>query len=360
LAVKARVLAAALEILGISALTETPKQCPFRPSLVTGSKALQKVYLRSIAEKVVDKYVIDNKDVNHLLDGILTQQEQQDRRNNQAQTPDGRYPCRVEGCSKTFKYDGKSRIKHEKTHDQPPATPLLAEADKNRQPNSIGSSDEGDDMFNYQCSILQHGLLYLNFRDAVSEGDGMRVVRIWKFFMLHFREKSTNSKYALEALHLLFQVYSLLTPRQAHQLMWNRSVNHRGGYCNNVPLDLDLEHDNNYIKVACKKLGRNLTSKAVTRICHSCKVAREVIEKFDLESKIRKMSGKHVHKSESKDIEILVGDLVKHDAFTETPGRKYNKFSKFPRSHIRDIDMSSLYKWINDHKKYIMLNRKAR
>ena len=86
----------------------------------------------------MDKYVIDNKAVNHLLDGILTQQEQQDR-NNQMQTPDGRYPCHVAGCSKTLKYGGNSRIKQEKTHDQPPTIPLLA-ADKNKAMKEICST----------------------------------------------------------------------------------------------------------------------------------------------------------------------------------------------------------------------------
>ena len=69
--------------------------------------------------------------------------------------------------------------------------------------------------------------------------------------------------------------------------MWNCSVNNRGGLGRNVPLDLDLEHDNGYVKEAYKKLGRNLTSCAVERISHSTKIARELIEKFDTETKIR-------------------------------------------------------------------------
>lgn len=301
---------------------------------------------------------------NLLINQILSQDEQQERRKGQAQTPDGRYPCRVAGCTKTFKYDGKSRLKHEKTHNEAQIpTQSVEVAETSHTPSSstqCNNEEQNDDMFNYQCSLLQYGLLYLNFKDAIAEGDGSRIIRIWKFFLLYFRENSTRSKYALEALYLLFQVNSLMTPRKAHQLTWNRSVNNRGGPGKNVPLDLDLEHDNNFVKSACKKLGRNLTSKAVTTICRSSMVARKCIEKFDSESKIRRRSGKHVSQSDTNDLSILVDCLMKQDSLTKKPGRTYNHYSGFRRSHLNEVDMSSLYKWINSHKKEFILNRKAR
>ena len=45
---------------------------------------------------------------------------------------------------------------------------------------------EPDDVFNYQCNLLDNGLLYINFVDALSEGDGNRIVRSWKSMLLHF------------------------------------------------------------------------------------------------------------------------------------------------------------------------------
>ena len=215
-------------------------------------------------------------------------------------------------------------------------------------------------MFNYQCSLLDHGLLYLNFRDAVAEGDGTRIIRCWKFLLIQFWQESSQSKYALEALYLLFQINALLTPCEAHELKWNRSVNNHGAAGCNVPLDLDLEHDNNYIKEANRKMGRNLTTTAVTRNCSCCKVARELVELFDSECKIKKRSGKHVQRSDAQDLRILVNLLLSEEALTETPGRNYNHYTGFLRSQTSNIDMSSLFKWINKHKKLISLNRKAR
>lgn len=142
--------------------------------------------------------------------------------------------------------------------------------------------------------------------------------------------------------------------------MWNRLVNNRGGPGRNVPLDLDLEHDNRYVKEACKKLGRNLTSCAVERISHCTKIARELIEKFDTESKIRARSGKHSHKSDQKDLETLIDSLIKEDSMTETPGRNYKHFANLNGGPMLDMEMSSLYRWITNHKKHILLNNKAR
>ena len=82
-------------------------------------------------------------------------------------------------------------------------------------------------MFNYQKSLLDVGMLYLNFSDAIAEGD--RIVRNWKFFLLHlFADGQSSVKYAMEALYLQLQQHCLLTPKQAYQQRWNRSVNNRG------------------------------------------------------------------------------------------------------------------------------------
>ena len=78
-----------------------------------------------------------------------------------------RWTISLPGCTKRFKYDGKSRIKHEKAHAESPQPPQVTSSSTN--PESTEPNQPEDDMFNYQCSLLQHGLLYLNFRDAVAE-----------------------------------------------------------------------------------------------------------------------------------------------------------------------------------------------
>ena len=75
-----------------------------------------------------------------------------------------------------------------------------------------------------------------------------------------------STKYALECLYQFFLVYAVLSPRDGERFKWNRSVNNSGTVGKNIPLDLDVEHSNNYLKQAMKNLGPNLREKAVLRI----------------------------------------------------------------------------------------------
>ena len=94
-------------------------------------------------------------------------------------------------------------------------------------PNDLAPSEkvpEKDDMFNYQCSFLEYGMLILNFFDAIKEGDGKRTFRCWKFQLPYLRNDPGSTKYALEALGMIFQIYAMLSPEHAHELVCNRTV----------------------------------------------------------------------------------------------------------------------------------------
>ena len=73
----------------------------------------------------------------------------------------------------------------------------------------------------YACETLSLGLLFLEFKDGVREGDGDRVMRVWKYFLLLFKASGCHN-YAIEALTLLSQYYLILPPQLAEQLKWSR------------------------------------------------------------------------------------------------------------------------------------------
>ena len=83
LAVKSRVVAAAMQVLGMKEVSDHPKQNSFPPSLKNGSITTQRIYLRSVAENVVDKYVLDSSRVNAFLDTLLSEEEQHEIQRNQ-------------------------------------------------------------------------------------------------------------------------------------------------------------------------------------------------------------------------------------------------------------------------------------
>ena len=56
-----------------------------------------------------------------------------------------------------------------------------------------------DTVYSYACETLSLGLLYAEFRDVIKEGDGDRVLRVWKFlcwFSSHQKGKIMPLKYS--------------------------------------------------------------------------------------------------------------------------------------------------------------------
>ena len=51
-------------------------------------------------------------------------------------------------------------------HSQPSALPI---------PTSVANVK--DDVRNYQLALLEYGMLFMNFTDAISEADGLRILR---------------------------------------------------------------------------------------------------------------------------------------------------------------------------------------
>ena len=263
-----------------------------------------------------------------------------------------------------YRYNGKHRLNHEtqahglEINDHEPTVPSR-HLETSECPMDTDVPPQ-DDMYNYQCNFLDHGLLYMNFLDSISEGDGDRILLCWKFLLLHFHaDKVGSTKYALEALYLQFQQQALLTPRQAYRQRWNRGVNNQGRVGKNVPLDLEVEHNNNMLKEAVRKMGPNVSLHAVNRAAKMTKIAAGTVDKIARECQIMKRSGKHFVKSTKKDMHKIVEVLLQQKALLSIPGRSYKHFANFKRSHLID-NMGGLCKWINMHKKQMQMHAKAR
>ena len=103
----------------------------------------------------------------------------------------------------------------------------------NAQPLFQSPSVGEDGVVNYACSVIGLGLMARNLSDASKEGDGDRLIRCWKFFMLHFKANG-HHKYAIEAFNLLAQINATLTPQMSHRLVYNRTCNLEGGEGRNI------------------------------------------------------------------------------------------------------------------------------
>lgn len=195
----------------------------------------------------------------------------------------------------------------------------------------------------------------------MSEGDGERIVRQYKYLMLLCKaDGSSSAKYALECLYQLLLVQGVMSEKDAEVFTWNRFVNNHGQTGMNIPFDLEVEHSNNYIKQGIHHLGVNVTKSAVTRISRAEKAVREVINKVDRGLHAAVSSSGHSQRSPKTDLEIVLKNLQEKNIFQIKEGRRYTQFQNFQRDPIFNLDMSQLYNWIEEHKKQLASCIKAR
>ena len=152
-----------------------------------------------------------------------------------------------------------------------------------------------------------------------------------------------SCKYALEGLHLLSQVCTTLSPRDAHRLIWNRYVKAKHGMAGNIPLDLALEHYNRALKEVIQNMGPNPSTKtAISRFCKSISINKQLMDNFDLDCKVLKQSGLHIQKC-FRDLTKIVHELIVNNAFKYCAGRSYQHFKDCPPSLLTSFDLHGMF-----------------
>ena len=216
-------------------------------------------------------------------------------------------------------------------------------------------------MFNYNCALLADCFLFFNFLDAIKEGDGLRLMRQYKYFMLYCKADGHHStKYSLECLYQFFLISSLLSRRDSERFICNRSMNNHGKKGTNIPLDEATEHSNNFVKQSIKNLGPNLSEAAISRICKAESSTSLILENLDDSLKRHAKSGKHSDPSKERDLQELIKRAREMNVFEEKVGRTYNHFCDFKRDRLEGLDASKLHQWINKHKRNVLSGIRAR
>ena len=93
-------------------------------------------------------------------------------------------------------------IRHEKLKH-----PTFVAHDQGQVPVQNIKDDTEDYIFNYRRSKLTFGLLLFEFEDAVKEGDGDRLINVYKFALL-FYKRYGHHKYAYVIFLYLVKVGS--------------------------------------------------------------------------------------------------------------------------------------------------------
>ena len=205
-----------------------------------------------------------------------------------------------------------------------------------------------DQILSYATELLSLGLFYLEYADAVREGDGFRVLRCWRYLFLLFR-CSGRKNYTIEAFRMLYNYHFVLSPRQAHQLIWSRFVNTSGLQGRNVACDLHMEHLNRTCKDAMSGLGANKTPKAITRIGKCIGVLKSVLESYDDSISVPQQSDSHSSPPSQKDRDLILKELLLQHIYDEIPGRKHSHIQNLDSSIFSKAKYHELSQWIAKH-----------
>ena len=211
-----------------------------------------------------------------------------------------------------------------------------------------------DGIFGYACKLLSIGLFYREYCDGIREGDGLRVLRCWRYLFLIFRATGRKN-YAFEAFNMLVLYQFILSPRQSCQLLWSRFVNVHGVQGKNIPADLFMEHLNRLCKNAVENLGANKTEKAIQRVGKVIGVLETVISNYDNLYNVTGSSGRHKRQSCEKDVALVLEEITKRShVFSVQPGRSHSCFKTVNVNIIGNINLKDLQKWMIAQMNYIV------
>ena len=205
-----------------------------------------------------------------------------------------------------------------------------------------------DAIYNYTHGALMLLLIRHDHNNAIKMGDGARVIRLYRY-MLFFYKATRCPKYAYGTLETLAQVTCLLSPRKAHELVWNRFANSQGKCDTNLPLDLDIEHHNLMFKTDAHACRGELTKTTMDRVSRSVGHTDEITENYDRVTCVKKPSGRHTKRDRKQDILLLANQLhTQVKSFDNVPGRFHESFPDFPGDILNTLDMDKFGKWMRN------------
>ena len=199
--------------------------------------------------------------------------------------------------------------------------------------------------YTYACETLNLSLLLKEFKDAIREGDGNRVMAVWKYLFLIFKS-SGHKKYSIEAFTMLSQYYFTLSPQLAEQLKWSRFINNHGTCGKNISMDLRMEHLNRLCKTAIEGLGANKSEKAIMRVRKTVGVLEGLLNNFDSDNDVATISNAHTASSMVKDLNIVIKELQELQAFKPMSDKVHRSFKSLSTNLIRTLDEKTLKEWM--------------
>lgn len=199
-----------------------------------------------------------------------------------------------------------------------------------------------DKVHAYAKQVLSLGCIYLEYSDAIREGDGERVLRCLRYLLPIFISAGRKN-YAIEFFHTIAYHKFLFSPRLSEELLWTRFINVHGIPGHNIPKDLHMEHLNRLVKESIRSLQANKAKKSNDRVGRALGSLSPVITNFDRANEVAHHPGMHKAASIKKDRDILLNELMKNQVFEMHGDRTHLQFQN-PRDVLHHTTKTNLEK----------------
>ncbi len=174
---------------------------------------------------------------------------------------------------------------------------------------------------------MKMAVLERDFQDAVHVMDGQRLLPTWKFKMLHFRD-ACRTKYGLKAF--LFQADQLVSIFSTHGMLTGGcGIEHstcNGGFGRNIPLDLRVEHNNNFVNDMIRNQGANVSFQSAKQVSRASMGLESVLTNLENILAIADESNKHAAVDRKKDV-LLTAKGGGGNARKQTRSRAHKSFA---------------------------------
>ena len=345
LVINCHLLAAVMHFFGMSSTSDTPNRNEFPSEIDSMTPEQMGNILQDRMLKVIDQYVVPHEFVYTLEDNVPKQ------------------PM----ASSTIQNPHVASIRHDHSYTiqtQPSRRrylPAFITGITSAPRSTIEVRRQvKDSVFDYGSAILNDGLLLLEFKDAIREGDGNRILSCWKALLLYFKAYN-RTNYSREAFNLISAVYARTSERVSAQLKWSRVVNPTGKEGHNIPVDLFNEHINRTAKDYIRGHGANISESSIIQCGKSLEGMSAVISNFDHVNSVRAPSSQHTRASTLKDETLVLEELTKKSrVFDYIPGRLHgcSKLRRIEPNVANTIDKEKFVSWLSEQKQEMIKHSK--
>lgn len=140
---------------------------------------------------------------------------------------------------------------------------------------------EFDRVKHYGHTVLQLGLLYLEFLDIIKVPDRDRLMTTFKYIMQVFKAHNSRSKYELETLRFLCHQQSSCSLQTAHKAVYGPFVNTARKVDSHIPADIEMAHLIRRIKNLFKATEPNNLKGSVVKISRALAGQAQIATQYD-------------------------------------------------------------------------------